>query len=241
MASERTGPPALDDAGALPVDHIDAERPELPQDHPPPEMKVALKRVAGVLREADVKFMLCGSMATWARGGPVVQKDLDFCLKPEDAERALEALAAAGLRTERPPEGWLFKAWCDGVPIDLLFAPVAVPVTDEILARADDLEVLAVPMLVASIDDIISTKLLALSEHSLDYERPLQIVRALREQISWPVVRARTQHSPYADAFFTLVVGLGIISAEQIDQGDGERLEGFPASEAQPAPRVARS
>lgn len=200
-------------------------------------MKAVLKKVAGTLRAAEVPFMLCGSMATWARGGPVVQKDLDFCLKPEDSEHALEALAAAGMRTERPPEGWLFKAWDDGVPIDLLFAPAGIPVTDKILARAEELSVLAVPMQVASIDDIVSTKLLALSEHSLDYERLLQIVRALREQISWPVVRSRTQHSPYADAFFTLVVRLGIVSREALGEDEDERLEGFPPPKDQPAQR----
>jgi hypothetical protein len=57
---------------------------------------------------------------------------------------------------------------------------------------------------------VISTKLLALSEHSLDLEQLLQIARSLREALDWEEVRARTDDSPYARAFFTLVEELGI-------------------------------
>jgi hypothetical protein len=41
----------------------------------------------------------------------------------------------------------------------------------------------------------------------------LEVARSLREQIDWNEVRARTDGSPYADAFFTLVERLGIAVA----------------------------
>ena len=59
----------------------------------------------------------------------------------------------------------------------------------------------------------MATKLLALTEHSLRYESLLQIARALREQIDWQAVRARTQDSPFARAFFVLLDGLDIVPA----------------------------
>jgi hypothetical protein len=52
--------------------------------------------------------------------------------------------------------------------------------------------------------------LMALGEHSLDYEHLLQIARSLREQVDWSEVKARTDRSPYARAFFTLIEGLEI-------------------------------
>jgi len=64
-----------------------------------------------------------------------------------------------------------------------------------------------------ALEDVIATKLLALSEHSLRYESLLQIARALREQIDWQAVRERTQQSPFARAFFVLLEGLGIVEA----------------------------
>src|SRR5437764_14555983 len=82
-----------------------------------------LKRASGALREAEVPFVLGGGVAVWAHGGPETEHDLDFFVKPEDSERALEVLAAAGFRPEQPPEGWLYKA-CDGaVPVDLNLDP----------------------------------------------------------------------------------------------------------------------
>ena len=44
-------------------------------------------------------------------------------IKPEDADRALEALAEAGLGPEKPPEEWLHKAWDGDILVDLIFRP----------------------------------------------------------------------------------------------------------------------
>jgi hypothetical protein len=43
----------------------------------------------------------------------------------------------------------------------------------------------------------------------------LEWARALREQIDWNDVRARTESSPFAKAFFTLVEELGVVAAER--------------------------
>jgi predicted nucleotidyltransferase len=175
-------------------------------------MLASLKKAAGVLRDAGVPFMLGGGLAAWARGGPESDHDLDLMVKPEDADEALAALSDAGLRPERPPEGWLYKAWDEnGVLIDLIFEPTGLPVTDEALGRAEVLEVEAVAMRVMSLEDLLVTKLRALDEQSLDYKSILQVARPLREQIDWDDVRARTGNSPYAAAFFTLLEGLGIV------------------------------
>jgi hypothetical protein len=173
-----------------------------------------LKRAAAALRDAGVPFMLGGGLAAWARGGPESDHDLDLMVKPEDADRALEVLAGAGMRPERPPEGWLYKAWDDnGVLLDLIFEPVGMPVGDEAFARAEELEVKAVAMPVMSLEDVLVTKLLALDEQNLDYKALLQIARPVREQVDWEAVRSRTAGSPYAAAFFTLVEGLGIVES----------------------------
>ena len=74
----------------------------------------------------------------------------------------------------------------------------------------------AVPMKVMSLDDIMVTKLLALDEHELDYERSLEFARSLRERIDWLDVRRRTRDSPYAKAFFTMVEELGVVPRRHI-------------------------
>jgi hypothetical protein len=171
-----------------------------------------MKKAAAALREADVPFVLAGGLAAWARGGSGSDHDVDFLVKPADAERAADVLAEAGFRIEHPPEGWLIKAYDGDVLVDLIFEPTTGPVTEELIERGEDREVLATPMRVMALEDVMVTKLLALGETHLDLEGPLGIARPLREQIDWDEVRRRTDGSPYARAFFALVEELGVVA-----------------------------
>jgi hypothetical protein len=182
-----------------------------------------------VLEDEGIPFLLAGSLAAWARGGPETRNDPDLILRPDDAERALEALGEAGLRTERPPEQWLFKAWDGDVLIDLIFEILQIAdetgaterhiVDDELFSRAEDLKVFGVLMRVMSMEDMMVTKLLALEPNALDYGGSLAIGRSLREEIDWEQVRERTAASPYASAFFTLVEELGVVERDPASAG----------------------
>ena len=99
--------------------------------------------------------------------------------------------------------------------IDLIFAPNSRPETvDALLARADELEVYAIVLKVMSVTDVLATKLLALKEHEVDYESVLEVTRALRERVDWPLLRrAAPPAAPYAQAYFTLCEELGLAPA----------------------------
>jgi hypothetical protein len=182
------------------------------EDHQFEAIKETLKKAAAALRRAEVPFLLGGGLAAWARGAPGRDHDLDLLVRPEDADRALEVLAEEGMRPEKPPENWLYKAWDGDVLIDLIFSPSGERISDENFVRAEELEVNAVRMQVASLEDVITGKLLALGEHEADFGPVLEISRAVREQVDWAEVRGRTQSSPFAKAFFTLAEELGILS-----------------------------
>jgi hypothetical protein len=169
-----------------------------------------MKRAGAALRDAEIPFMLGGGLAVWARGGARTEHDVDFLVKPEDAERAQEALVAAGMRPERPPEGWLLKAWDGDVLVDLVFQPIDGPIEQEAIDRADELNVMAMNMRVARLEDVMTSKLLALKEQEPDFGQVIELARSCREQIDWDEVRDRTQSSPMAKAFFTLVEELGV-------------------------------
>jgi hypothetical protein len=173
-----------------------------------------MKRAAAALRKAELDFMLGGGLAAWARGGPPTDHDVDFYVREEDADRGLAALVEAGLRAELPPEEWLYKAYDGPVLVDLVFRPAGGPINDEHFGRATKMEVGAQTILVASIDDVLTTKLLAITEQEPDFGPVLELARTLREQIDWNFVRARSGSSPFAQAFFTLVEGLGIVEPE---------------------------
>lgn len=173
-----------------------------------------MKRAAAALRDAEIEFMLGGGLAAWARGGPPTDHDVDFYVREVDAERALDVLAALGMRVERPPEEWLFKAFDGSILVDVIFRPAGGPIGDEHFDRAETMEVGALTVLVASTDDILVAKLLAISEQEPSFQPVIELARALREQIDWKLVRARSQDSPFARAFFTLAEGLGIVESE---------------------------
>jgi hypothetical protein len=174
-------------------------------------MLPTLKRSAAALRDNGVPFLVAGGVASWVRGGPATDHDLDFLVKPQDAEAALAALVEIGLRPERPPEEWLFKAYDGDVMVDLIFHPAGLEMTDEVIVRGEELEVQAMTMRVMRPEDLLVTKLMAMTEHSINYRSCLEIARALREQIDWNDVRERSAESPFGRAFFVIAEGLEIV------------------------------
>jgi hypothetical protein len=185
------------------------------EEHSFDDIVATMKRSVAALREDEIPFLLAGSLAVWAQGGPEKRKDLDFVVKPDDAERALAALEKAGMRPERPPEHWLLKAWDGDIVVDVIFEPRGLEVTDEVIARGRDLHVLAIDVRVMALEDVLHSKLTAVDEHSADFTGLIGLARAVREQVDWDDVRARTRESPFARGFFVMLEGLGVLPAGQ--------------------------
>jgi Nucleotidyl transferase of unknown function (DUF2204) len=196
--------------------------PEQPFD----DIEATMKKAVAAFREANVPALLAGSLAVWARGGPETRHDLDFVVKPEDAERALQALEDVGMKTERPPEAWLYKAWDGEVLVDVIFEPRGLVVDDELMARAEEREVMAIGIRLMAVEDVLVSKLMSLDEHSADYSQLLLMARTLRERIDWEDLRGRTSASPFAKAFFTLAEELGIAPGAE---SSAAASEGTPA------------
>src|SRR5205823_10353016 len=176
------------------------------------ELIEAMKAGTAVLKQCDIPFVLGGGLAAWARGGPKTEHDVDFMVRPEDAETALQAFERAGMKVEKPPEGWLYKVWHPNrTLIDLIFNPSGGPITDETIERAPVMEVAALRLRVFTLEDVMATKLLSITDQEPEFGAVLELARALREQIDWESVRRRTEASPFARAFFTLIEGLGIV------------------------------
>jgi predicted nucleotidyltransferase len=170
----------------------------------------SLKRASAALRDAGVPYAVGGGLAFYAYGGDPGDHDVDLMLREQDAERAQQVLAEAGMRPENPPEEWLLKAHDGDVLVDLIFAPEGLPITDEVLARARDLVVDAMHVPVLDLADALVTRLLAFNERSFDVVGMLGLVRELREQVDWAQLRDRTADSPFAQTFLDLAERLDI-------------------------------
>jgi len=183
----------------------------MPDRAPDPRILSVLKRAVGVLNVAEIPYALAGSMACWALGGPPSRHDVDLAIRQSDADPALEALEAAGFTPERPPEGWLVKAWAEDVLVDLIWHPMGLQVTDKVLQAARTVNVDGMELRALAPTDVLTSKLLALNEGHLDFEGLLAIVRGVREQVDWDVLRARTEDRPLARSFLYLAGELGLM------------------------------
>jgi predicted nucleotidyltransferase len=195
---------------------------------PEEELLDAMMNVAAALRDAEIPYLLAGSFAVWARGGPPHATDLDFAVKAEDVDHAVEVLEEAGLEHKPTPEEWLEKVCVGDVQVDLIFDPAGLNIDDDVLERGDDIEVNGMTFRVMAVDDVMTTKLYAFKEHYLDYESALEMARVMREQIDWDELRERCGDYAYAKPFFTLVEELGVI-----EKPTGEVVAGSAVRAAQ--------
>ena len=181
-----------------------------------------LKRVASVLKQAEIPFALGGSFAVYAHGGHSSDHDVDFLIREQDRLRVLEELSAVGFEVEQPPEDWLVKVFDEGRMVDLIYRPVETPVTDETLRDTVQRSVEAITMPVISATQLMVHKLLSYSQHHCDFATGLPVARSLREQIDWERVRLETAGSPYAEAFLVLLDRLDVVQLT----GDAELTVG---------------
>ena len=186
-------------------------------------LATTLKRVAAVLKQAEIPFALGGSFAVYAHGGHSSDHDVDFLIREQDKDRALEELAAVGFEVAQPPEDWLVKVYDDGRMVDLIYRPVETPVTDATLADSVVRTVEAIAMPVLSATQLMVHKLLSYTQHYCDFATGLPVARSLREQIDWERVRRETRQSPYAEAFMVLLDRLDVVPLSPDPQtGDPE-------------------
>ncbi|MEU9522323.1 hypothetical protein [Streptomyces sp. NPDC048224] len=201
--------PAAGEAGSVPR-HA-APHEDLPLDRNQAILQAA-KQVGSILKKAEHPFALAGSVAVYAHGGTQnLQHDVDFCIRPEDADAVAATLREAGLVVYTPPEDWLLKADCLGQQVDLIFEMAHDPVTTELLARAQDLSVDSVLMPVLSPTDLLRGLLAAFSEHHCDFGAVLPIARTLREKIDWETLRRECGEEPMPAAFFFILERLEIV------------------------------
>jgi Uncharacterised nucleotidyltransferase len=179
--------------------------------HGDDSLLLTLKRVAAVLKQSEIPFALAGSFAVYAHGGHSSDHDVDFLIREQDKERALEELSAVGFEVEQPPEDWLVKVFDKGRMADLIYRPVESPVTDETLQDTVQLSVEAIYMPVLSATQLMIHKLLSYTQHYCDFATGLPVARSLREQIDWERVRRETAKSPYAEAFLVLLDRLDVV------------------------------
>jgi predicted nucleotidyltransferase len=114
---------------------------------------------------AGIPYAIIGGIAATGLGRPRWTNDIDLLVKPEDADRALEALQARGFETEKTDTRWLYKAYKDHVLVDVLFKSTGDVYLDaEMIERSVEVEFLGHRVRFVPPEDLLIMKAVVHSE-----------------------------------------------------------------------------
>lgn len=158
-----------------------------PLDLDPPTREFYIRTMA-VLTDAGVPFLVGGAFALFTYTGIERHtKDVDLFLKRADCDGALQALSAAGYRTEVPFPHWLAKAHGDCCFADLIFSSGngVAEVTDAWFEHASEGKVLGLPVKLCPPEEMIWSKCYVQERERYDGADVAHLIRAKGESLDW--------------------------------------------------------
>jgi hypothetical protein len=145
-------------------------------------------RVLTALTDAGIQFLIGGAYALERYTGIWRDtKDLDIFIRPADSERALDALAAVGCRTELTFPHWLGKAYCGEYFADLIFSSGngTARVDDEWFHCSVDAEMLGRRVKLCPVEEMIWSKSYVMERERYDGADIAHLLRARAKQLDW--------------------------------------------------------
>ena len=133
----------------------------------PSDFRSVFCEAISALEQLQVPYVLIGGLASALLGRPRCSADVDLLVRPRDAGRALEALAAAGFDTEETNPHWLYKGTKRGVLVDVLFkGPNDIYLDDEMMTRSRVVTLMGHRVRVVPPEDLLVMKALVHDEET---------------------------------------------------------------------------
>jgi hypothetical protein len=146
------------------------------------------RRTLHVLSDGGVPFLVGGSHAFLQYTGIVrTTKDFDVFLRRADVERAMEALRAAGYRTELTFPHWLAKAWQHDDVVDLVFnsGNGICAVDDAWFEHAVETQVLGMPVKIVPCEELVWQKSFVMERERFDGADVMHVLRSRADALDW--------------------------------------------------------
>jgi len=140
------------------------------------------------LNAVGVEYMVGGTFSLQPYTGLVRDtKDFDIFLRAEALDRALDALAEAGYRTEIPFPHWLAKAYDGDTFVDLIFSSGngIARVDDEWFAHAPESTVLGMSVLLCPPEETIWSKAFIMERERYDGADVAHLLRCSGTTLDW--------------------------------------------------------
>ena len=151
------------------------------------------------LGRAHVPFLVGGAYAYQRYTGVERHtKDFDVFVRPEDATRALAALAALGLETQMTFEHWLGKAFRGDDYVDVIFGSGngAALVDGQWFEHAVEGTVFGAPVRLIPAEEMIWSKAYIMERERFDGADVLHLIRARGQTLDWDRLLARFEPHP---------------------------------------------
>lgn len=150
-----------------------------------------------VMAGSGLAYCFIGGLASSIYGRRRATHDLDLFVRPEDAERTLDLMAANGFNVEKSDPEWIFKAEREGLLVDVIFRASEGTILDPDLAtriRMAEFEGRHVPIVPP--EDLLITKVAAFREDTPHLWFDCLAILDNTE-IDWDYLLARTRRKPH--------------------------------------------
>lgn len=171
------------------------------------------------LAKSGVRFLVGGAYALEHYTGISRDtKDLDVFVRPPDIEPALQALTAAGYRTELTFPHWLGKALSGDEVLDVIFSSGNgfAQVDDDWFRHAVHGTVLGVPVWLCPAEEMIWSKAFIMERERFDGADVAHLLRARADRLAWP--RFLRRFGPHWRVLLSHLVLFGFIYPSERDR-----------------------
>ena len=152
-----------------------------------------LQETVETFDESGIPFVLMGGIGSASHGRPRWTHDIDVFVRPEDAKRALDVLAARDFEIEETYPDWLFKAFKNDVMVDLIFkSSGGILLDEEMIQRGHAIEFKGVAVKVIPPEDLIVIKAIVHDEHMPRHWHDALAVLAIAD-IDWEYLERRAR------------------------------------------------
>ncbi len=180
---------------------------------------------AQLLARNGVRCLLGGGLMVGFYGRSRDTKDIDFFIRPEDKNRAMDVLNAAGFFTQETEKRWLVKAEKAGAPLDLIVHSGGMPdLDDECMARAHVVTLCGYPFPGFGPEDLLLRKIYAWRDGRPDWWDAVSMVQCVGPTMDWDYFARRVPDYNPGRALSFLLFAYSHLAAGHIPWSVIERL-----------------
>jgi predicted nucleotidyltransferase len=154
-----------------------------------------LSEAVEAIEDAGIPYAFIGGLAAILLGPPSSTNDIDFFVRPEDADLVLKVLEQRGFATKVHDPSWLYKAAKNGVLVDVIFRSSGdIYLDEEMINRTTVGEFKRQRLRIVSAEDLMVMKALAHSRETGYWHDALDLLA--HSEMDWTYVLRRARHGP---------------------------------------------